>query len=114
MGEDEFFSQLYAAFNRRDLPTLLAALAPNVTWPNGWEGGTVRGHREVADYWTRQWAEIDPTVRPVAVDVEPDGRVTVTVHQLVRDRAGAVIADGTVRHAYRLVDGLVVDMEIRN
>jgi ketosteroid isomerase-like protein len=106
-------NRLYAAFNRRDLPTLLAALAPEVVWPKGWEGGTVRGHQQVRDYWTRQWAEIDPTVRPVAFDVEDDGRISVTVHQVARDRAGAVIADGMVRHVYRFVGDLVVDMEIR-
>ncbi|MFI7431262.1 nuclear transport factor 2 family protein [Micromonospora sp. NPDC049836] len=106
-------NRLYAAFNRRDLTTLLSALAPDVLWPNGWEGGTVRGHQQVRDYWTRQWAEIDPTVRPVAFDVEDDGRISVTVHQVVRDQAGGVIAEGTVRHVYRFVGDLVVDMEIQ-
>jgi hypothetical protein len=106
-------NRLYTAFNQRDVPTLLAALAPDVVWPNGWEGGTVRGHQEVRDYWTRQWGEIDPAVQPVAFDVEDDGRISVTVHQVVRDRTGAVIAEGTVRHVYRFVGDLVVDMEIR-
>ncbi|MBY8873129.1 nuclear transport factor 2 family protein [Micromonospora sp. PLK6-60] len=110
----QLLDQLYAAFNRRDLPTLLSALAPDVSWPNGWEGGIVHGRQQVRDYWTRQWAEIDPVVRPVAFDVEADGRLNVTVHQVVRDRAGAVIADGEVRHVYRFVDGLVAEMEIRS
>jgi len=33
----------YAAFNARDLETALAAMHPDVTWPNGMEGGTLRG-----------------------------------------------------------------------
>ncbi|MEV0152675.1 nuclear transport factor 2 family protein [Micromonospora sp. NPDC050686] len=115
LKHQQLLDQLYAAFNRRDLPTLLTALAPDVSWPNGWEGGMVRGHQQVRDYWTRQWAEIDPIVRPVAFDVEEDGWINVTVHQVVRNRAGTtVIAEDTVRHVYRFVDGLVADMVIRS
>ncbi|MCI4063056.1 nuclear transport factor 2 family protein [Micromonospora sp. R77] len=118
MGADQIdrrhrLQGLYAAFNRRDLPSLLAALAPDVTWPNGWEGGTVHGRREVADYWTRQWAEIDPTVSPVAYEAEDDGRTSVTVHQVVRDSTGAIVVDERVRHVYRFSHDLVADMEIR-
>ncbi|GHJ16259.1 MULTISPECIES: nuclear transport factor 2 family protein [unclassified Micromonospora] len=104
---------LYAAFNERDVPTLLAAMTPDVSWPNGWEGGVLRGRAEVGDYWRRQWAELDPSVTPTAFTVEPDGRVAVSVRQVVRDRAGVELADHTVTHVYRLVDGLVAEMEIR-
>ncbi|WP_373317633.1 nuclear transport factor 2 family protein [Planotetraspora silvatica] len=72
-------TDLYAAFNRRDMPALLAALAVDVVWPNGWEGGTVRGHDEVREYWTRQWAHIEPTVVPTGFTRESDGRLAVTV-----------------------------------
>jgi ketosteroid isomerase-like protein len=106
-------TELYAAFNRRDIPAVLAWLAPDVLWPNGWEGGTVRGHQQVRDYWTRQWLEIDPTVVPVGFDTGDDGRVAVTVHQVVRDHAGTTIADETVVHVYRFAEDLVRDMEIR-
>ena len=104
---------LYAAFNARDVDTLLRAMAPDVVWPNGWEGGVVRGREQVRAYWTRQWAEIDPTVEPVEFRREQDGRVAVTVRQVVRDLAGTVIAEGKVGHVYRFADGLVQDMEIR-
>ncbi|GGL04980.1 isocitrate lyase/phosphoenolpyruvate mutase family protein [Mangrovihabitans endophyticus] len=109
----DLLTELYAAFNRRDVDAVLAAMTPDVAWPNGWEGGMVRGHREVRDYWRRQWAEIDPTVEPVGFADEDDGRIAVTVHQTVRDRAGAVLADQTVVHVYRFVAGLVGAMEIR-
>ena len=104
---------MYEAFNRRDIPAVLTVLASDVVWPNGWEGGVVHGHEQVRDYWTRQWAEIDPVVAPVAFDVEDDGRVAVTVHQVVRTKAGDVVADQMVGHVYRFVDGLVAHMEIR-
>lgn len=56
--------QLYERFNARDIDAVLAHFARDVEWPNGWEGGYVRGHDEVRDYWTRQWAELDATVTP--------------------------------------------------
>jgi ketosteroid isomerase-like protein len=107
-------ADLYAAFNRRDLPAVLADLAPDVVWPNGWEGGILRGRDAVRDYWLRQWAAIAPTVDPVGFAWQDDGRVAVTVHQVVRDPAGRTLADETVIHVYRFVDGLVADMEIRH
>ena len=102
----------YAAFNARDLETALAAMHPDVTWPNGMEGGSVHGHGGIREYWTRQWAAIDPSVTPVGYRHEPDGRVAVEVRQQVRDRAGKPLFDGMVRHVYRFRDGLVIAMDI--
>ncbi|MDQ2842107.1 MAG: nuclear transport factor 2 family protein, partial [Acidobacteriota bacterium] len=48
--------QLYAAFNARNIDAVLPALHPDVDWPNGWEGGRMRGRDAVRAYWTRQWA----------------------------------------------------------
>ena len=107
------FEEIYAAFNRRDSLALLGQMAPDVEWPNGWEGGVLHGHEQVRHYWERQWREIDPTVTPMRVAVEPDGVVAVRVHQVVRDRAGAVLAEQDVTHAYRLRDGAISAMDIR-
>lgn len=104
---------LYAAFNARDIPTVLAALAPDVAWANGWEGGSVHGTDAVRDYWTRQWAELDPTVTPTGFDREPDGRVAVHVHQTVRTLDGDVLVDGPTTHVYAFRGDLVTAMEIR-
>ena len=102
---------LYGAFNDRDIDEALAGMAPDVAWPNGWEGGHVHGHEGVRDYWTRQWAAINPHVEPVDVSVE---RVAVLVDQVVRDLCGNVVATSRVVHAYRLSGGLVTAMEIRD
>jgi ketosteroid isomerase-like protein len=104
---------LYDAFNRRDIPVLLAAMTPDVVWPNGWEGGVVRGHDEVRDYWTRQWAQIDAIVTPEGFSTQPDGRIDVTVRQVVRTLDGELLEDATVHHVYRLRDDQVAHMEIR-
>jgi ketosteroid isomerase-like protein len=102
----------YAAFNARDIDAALASMHPDVDWPNGMEGGRVRGHDEVRAYWERQFKLIDSQVEPEAFEELDDGRVSVTVHQRVRDLDGAVISDGHVRHVYELRDGLVVRMDI--
>jgi hypothetical protein len=109
----ERFGDLYAAFNARDIDAVLAAMDPDVDWPNGMEGGRVRGHAAVRAYWTRQWEAVDPRVEPVRVADDGAGRVVVDVHQVVRDRAGALLADQLVRHVYELRAGRVVRMEIR-
>jgi hypothetical protein len=105
---------LYAAFNRRDIDAVLTRLSPGVVWPNGWEGGVVRGHDAVRDYWIRQWAAIDPTVTPTAVRIGRDGEVIVDVRQVVRDLDGSVRADGMVQHVYVFEGGQVKSMEIRH
>jgi ketosteroid isomerase-like protein len=109
----QMFEAVYRDFNGRDIEAILARMTDDVEWPNGWEGGYVHGHRGVRDYWSRQWAEIDPTVTPLAFATQPDGRVDITVHQVVRDRAGALLSDSTVHHVYRLDDGRIAHMEIR-
>jgi ketosteroid isomerase-like protein len=111
--ERELFTRVYAAFNARDIETILAALHPDVDWPNGWEGGRLEGRDAVRDYWTRQWAAIDPSVEPVAIETDEVGRTEVTVRQIVRDLSGEVVSDGTVKHVYTLEDGLIRRMEIQ-
>jgi len=86
---------------------------PDVVWPNGMEGGTVHGHEGVRAYWTRQWGMIDPHVEPVGFRKDGDGRIAVSVHQVVRDLSGNVLLDRMVEHVYTLRDGLIRSMDIR-
>jgi hypothetical protein len=51
-------------------------------------------------------------VTPVGFAVLPDGRVDVTIRQVVRDRDGAPLSDATVHHVYRLERGQIMHMEI--
>ena len=113
MDTELLLRRLYAAFEARDLEAALAAMHPAVHWPNGWEGGWVEGREGVRRYWERQWAAIDPHVEPRAFRVESDGRITVSVHQIVRDRSGNVLTDQMVEHLYEVQDGLIRRMEIR-
>jgi hypothetical protein len=103
----------YEAFNARDIDGALAAMKPDVEWPNGMEGGFVHGHEGVRAYWTRQWGIINPHVDPVAFEVDTSGGIVVKVHQVVRDLSGTVLRDRIVEHIYSLEDGLIRRMDIR-
>jgi hypothetical protein len=116
MDQREILTGAYSDFNARRMDAVLARMAVDVTWPNGWEGGYVYGREGVRDYWTRQWTMIDPYVEPISIQEDEQGRWVVEVHQVVRglvgDQAGQVLVDTTVRHAYRLRDGLIAGMDI--
>jgi hypothetical protein len=109
----ELLRKIYEAFNARDLDLATSVMHPEIEWPNGWEGGRVHGLEGVREYWTRQWAAIDPSVEPVGFDTEDDGRTVVLVHQVIRDLEGKVTLDGMVEHVYRIEDGLIRSMDIQ-
>lgn len=102
----------YEAFNLRDIDSALLLMDTNVCWPNGWEGGYVEGHDEVRNYWTRQWKEIDPKVKPISFKEKEDGQIEVTVHQIAKDMQGKILFDGIVKHVYTIEKGLIKSMEI--
>lgn len=103
----------YRAFNDRDLEAALELMHPEVDWPNAWEGGRVVGRAAVRDYWNRQLTEISSRVTPEGFTEEPDGSITVEVHQVVHDvRSGELISDSRVRHRYRFEGGLVARMDV--
>jgi ketosteroid isomerase-like protein len=103
----------YAAFNARDIDAALALMTPDVAWPRAFKGGFVQGHEAVRAYWTEQWREIDPHVTPLAFHADADGAIVVEVRQVVRDRAGAVLADERTRHRFTLHDGLIRQMAVQ-
>jgi ketosteroid isomerase-like protein len=109
----DLLQRAYAAFNARDIDQALATMQPDVKWPNGMEGGIVHGHTGVREYWTRQWGVLDPHVEPVSFNLEEDGRIAVSVHQIIRERSGKMLLDRTVTHVYSIEGGLIRSMEIR-
>jgi ketosteroid isomerase-like protein len=103
----------YRAFNSRDVAGAVALMHPEVDWPNAWEGGRVVGHVAVIDYWTRQFSAIWSHVEPEGFTEEPDGSITVDVHQVVHDaRTGELLSDSRVPHSYRIEDGLIARMDV--
>jgi hypothetical protein len=102
----------YANFNAREIDAVLALMHEDVDWPNGMEGGRVHGHQGVREYWTRQWAMIDPHVEPVDFRTDESGGITVTVHQVVRSLEGDLLLDQMVEHTYQIENGSIRRMDI--
>lgn len=111
--EIELLKRVYDRFNARDMASVLKALHEDVIWANGMEGGHVHGTDGVRNYWTRQWAMIDPHVDPIAFSNGPEGEVVVEVHQVVRDLNGNLLADKIVGHIFRIENGLIKRFDIR-
>lgn len=108
----DLIKRAYSAFNARDIDAVLLLMHTDVHWPNGWEGGYVKGQDEVREYWTRQWKELDPNVEPVAFKEKQEGQIEVEVHQVAKDLNGNVLFDGIVKHVYAIENGLIKSMEI--
>lgn len=103
---------LYGAFEDRDLDAVLAAMTPDVDWPNGWEGGRLRGVESVRSYWERQWRELRPSMTVRTLSELPDGTVEARVRLVVRDPSGAVVSRSDVLHVYEFEGDLVRRMTV--
>jgi len=112
MDHEACLRAMYEAFNARDSDAVLGQMTAEVDWPNAWEGGRVRGHAAVRDYWTRQWAEIQATVVPVGFLERADGSVAVDVEQVVRGLDGSVLGEGRVVHVYVFEGALIARMDV--
>lgn len=119
-NETQLIKHIYDRFNARDIDGVLAALADNVAWANGMDGGHVHGLQAVRDYWTRQWAVVSPHVDPVAFQVETDGAIAVEVIQTINDLDGRPLQqshglkDKMVIHVFRMAGGKVTRFDIRD
>src|SRR6202789_886200 len=111
--EVEFLKRVYERFNARDMETVLGTMQDDVMWANGMEGGHVHGRDGVRNYWTRQWAMVDPHVDPVGFSVGSQGEVIVEVHQVVHDLAGALLMDQMVWDIFRIEGGFILRFDIR-
>jgi ketosteroid isomerase-like protein len=117
----EVLKRMYDCFNAKDMEGVLGSLTDDVAWANGMDGGHVHGREGVREYWTRQWAIVDPHVEPLSFDTTPDGSVVVEVLQSIRDLQGRPLQDQThglrdkmVRHVFRLRDGKVTRFDIQD
>jgi len=102
----------YNAFNERNIDNCLSTMQDDVKWSKAWEGGYIIGHEEIRQYWTRQWAEINPKVDPVGFAERENDSLEVLVQQNVKDLQGNLIFDGLVKHVYTFEDGLIKTMDI--
>ncbi len=108
----EFLQNLYDAFNKREIETIISAMHPDVKWANGLEGGFVYGRDAVREYWTNQFKQIQPELETLKFETDEAERNVVTVHQIVKDLEGNVLADAEVRQIFTIKDGLITLYEI--
>jgi hypothetical protein len=106
--------QAYTAFNKRDIDSALALMTQDVSWPRASEGGKVIGKDEIRAYWTRQWAEFDPHVEPLAMTEDAGGKTRVRVHQLVKSLQGDILSDSEVLHVFTVNSGLIAALDLGN
>jgi hypothetical protein len=117
----EVLKRMYDCFNAKDMEGVLGSLTDDVAWANGMDGGHVHGREGVREYWTRQWAIVDPHVEPLSFDTAPDGSVVVEALQSIRDLQGRSLQDQThglrdktVGHVFHLRDGKVTRFDIQD
>ena len=111
-SNQQFLQNLYDAFNRREIETIIASMRSDVKWANGLKGGFVYGRDAVREYWTNQFKTIQPELETLKFETDEKNRNIVTVHQIIKDLQGNVLADATVHHIFTIEDGLISLYEI--
>jgi hypothetical protein len=53
-------------------------------------------------------------VHPTNVVLDDNGKVVITVHQVVRDLSGSVLKEQYVQHIYELRGEMIARMDIRS
>lgn len=84
----QFLQNLYEAFNKREIETVISLMHPNVKWANGMEGGFIYGRDRVRDYWEKQFEMIQPQLQTLNFETDEANRSVVSVHQIIRDLEG--------------------------
>ncbi|MGB6298290.1 MAG: nuclear transport factor 2 family protein [Rivularia sp. (in: cyanobacteria)] len=108
----EFLQNLYDAFNNREIETIISFMRPDVKWANGVEGGFVYGRDAVREYWLNQFKHIQPELETLKFETDENNRNVVTVHQVIKDLQGNLLADATIQQIFTIEDGLISLYEI--
>jgi limonene-1,2-epoxide hydrolase len=111
-SNQQLLQSLYAAFNNREIETIVEVMSPDVKWANGLEGGFVYGREAVREYWTNQFKVIQVQLETLKFEMAENNRNVVTVHQIVKDLQGNLLADMTVKQIFTLENDEIVLYEI--
>ena len=112
IANQEFLQNLYDAFNKREIETIISLMRPDVKWANGLEGGFVYGRDAVREYWTNQFKDIQVELETLKFETDENNRNVVTVHQIIKDLQGNLLADTTIQQIFTIEDGLISLYEI--
>lgn len=111
-SNQQLLQSLYDAFNNRELETIVSVMHPDVKWANGVEGGFVYGRDAVREYWTNQYQVIQVQLETLKFETDENNRNVVTVHQIVRDLQGNLLADMTVKQIFTIENDSISLYEI--
>jgi uncharacterized protein YndB with AHSA1/START domain len=111
-SDRQLLRSLYDAFNNRELETIISVMHPDVKWANGVEGGFVYGRDAVREYWTNQYKVIQVQLETLKFETDENNRNVVTVHQIVKDLQGNLLADMTVKQIFTIENDSIVLYEI--
>ena len=111
-SDRQFLQNLYDAFNNREIETIISVMHPDVKWANGVEGGFVYGRDAVREYWTNQYKVIQVQLETLKFETDKNNRNAVTVHQVIKDLQGNLLADTTIQQIFTIEDGLISLYEI--
>ena len=106
----------YEAFHRRDVPGILAALAPDVRWthPDGMVayglGGTKTGHEEVVDFLRHAPRHVAAMQLEPEEFLESGDRIVVFGHRQVTGHSGHSAKLRFV-HSWRFTEGRAAEFE---
>jgi len=103
---------LYDAFNKRKIETVLSMMDENVKWANGMEGGFVFGRENVREYWRKQFELINPQLEPLEFKTDAENRQVVTLRQIVKDLDENLLIDKMVEHIFTIENDLIKIFEI--
>jgi hypothetical protein len=111
-SNQQFLKNLYEAFNKREIETLISLMKPDVKWANGMEGGFVYGQNEVREYWLKQFETMRTELEPLDYATDENDRNFVTVHLQVRDLEGNLLLEKTVQQIFTIDNGLISVFEL--
>jgi hypothetical protein len=111
-SQQQFLQNLYEAFNKREIETIISLMHPDVKWANGMEGGFVHGRDNVREYWRKQFEIIQGQLEPLEYETDENNRNIVTLHLVVRDLESNLLLEKTVQHIFTIENGLISLFEI--
>lgn len=112
ISNQDFIQNLYDSFNRREIETVLSMIAEDVKWANGMEGGFIYGRDNVREYWRRQFEVLSPQLEILKSETGENGKMIVSVHQVVKDLDGNILVDRTVEQIFTVENDLIKVYEI--
>ncbi|MGB3402637.1 MAG: nuclear transport factor 2 family protein [Microcoleaceae cyanobacterium] len=111
-SNQQFLQNLYDAFNNREIETIISLMHPDVKWANGLEGGFIYGRDAVRQYWTNQFKDIQAELETLKFEMDENNRNVVTVHQVIKDLQGNILADATIQQIFTIESGMISLYEI--